>query len=154
MTPEIPFVLAVWTAVHTERTTPPVIVGAAIIAGARVLACARARPPEMAGMWEFPGGKVEPGETEAVALERECVEELGVRIAVGDRVGGDVPLARGRAILRVYAASLLDADPPRLIEHQELRWLGVDELFDVAWLPADAPIVTALVPLLESVGLA
>jgi 8-oxo-dGTP diphosphatase len=136
--------------VHTERTTARIIVGAAIIADGRVLACARAEPPELAGQWEFPGGKVEPGETEVAALVRECVEELGVRIAVGDRVGEDVTLGHGRAILRVYAARLLDGRP-RLIEHQELRWLDAGELFDVPWLPADAPIVAALVPLLRPV---
>jgi 8-oxo-dGTP diphosphatase len=134
---------------HTERTGIPVIVGAAIIADGRLLACARAEPPELAGGWEFPGGKVEPGETETAALQRECVEELDVRIAVGERVGPDVALPQGRAILRVYAARLLDAHPPRLIEHQELRWLAVDELDDVAWLPADAPIVAALAPFLS-----
>jgi 8-oxo-dGTP diphosphatase len=136
--------------VHTERTPAPVIVGAAIIADGRLLACARAAPPDLAGQWEFPGGKVEPGETEVAALVRECEEELGVRIAVGDRVGGDIPLARGRAILRVYAARLVEGHRPRVIEHQELRWLTANELFDVPWLPADAPIVAALVPLLAA----
>ena len=60
--------------------------GAAIIAHGRVLACARAHPPELAGFWEFPGGKVEPGETEVEALVRECVEEIGVRVEVGERL--------------------------------------------------------------------
>jgi 8-oxo-dGTP diphosphatase len=137
---------------HPDRSSTRIIVGAAIIADGRVLACARAEPPEMAGWWEFPGGKVEPGETETAALERECVEELGIQVDVGERVGADVPLLRGRGILRVYLASLVTDDPPRLIEHQALRWLAANELFDVAWLPADAPIVAALVPLLAAVG--
>src|SRR5689334_14015996 len=128
---------------------PRIIVGAAIIADGRVLACARADPPEMAGRWEFPGGKVEPGEDEPAALARECLEELGVRVSVGSRVGADVPLGHGGAVLRVYAARLRDGDEPRLIEHQALRWLAADELSDVAWLPADAPIVAALPPLLH-----
>ena len=129
-----------------------VIVGAAIISGGRVLACARAAPPEVAGQWEFPGGKVEPGESDAVALVRECLEELAVRVEVGERVGDDVLLGHGRAVLRVYAARLCDGESPRLIEHQELRWLGVDELGEVPWLPAAAPIVAALAPLLTAVG--
>jgi 8-oxo-dGTP diphosphatase len=140
------------TAVHTERTIPRVIVGAAIIADGRVLACARAEPPEMAGRWEFPGGKVEPGEDEPSALARECLEELGVRVRIGARVGTDVVLGHGRAVLRVYAAWLHDGDQPRLIEHQAMRWLAVDELTDVAWLPADAPIVEALPPFLGGAG--
>ena len=69
------------------------IVAAAIVHDGRVLACERAAPPEVAGRWEFPGGKVEPGETDAQALARECAEELGVRVAVGARVGPDVARA-------------------------------------------------------------
>jgi 8-oxo-dGTP diphosphatase len=138
--------------VYTERTIPQIIVGAAIIADGRVLACARADPPEMAGRWEFPGGKVEPGEDDAEALARECMEELAVRVRVGVRVGVDVPLGNGRAVLRVYAARLHDGDEPRLLEHQALRWLGAHELSDVAWLPADAPIVAALPPFLAAPG--
>ncbi|GAA4694349.1 hypothetical protein Prum_049980 [Phytohabitans rumicis] len=99
-------------------------------------------------MWEFPGGKVEPGETDVEALIRECEEELGVRVAVGDRVGGDVLLGHGRAVLRVFAARLLDGEQPQALEHAELRWLAADQLDSVQWLPADAPIVTALGPLL------
>lgn len=122
------------------------IVGAAIISEGRVLACARAAPPELAGRWELPGGKVEPGESEEAALIRECEEELGVRVEVGDRVGDDVPLAGGWAVLRAYAARLVDGEAPRPLEHAELRWLGVDELDSVPWLPADAPILAALRP--------
>lgn len=132
---------------HTERT-PKTIVGAAIIAAGRVLGGIRAYPPEVAGRWEFPGGKVEVGESEVAALVRECVEELGVRIEVGERVGGDVPMARGRAVLKVYAARLVGGDVPVALEHAELRWLAADELDSVPWLPADAPIVAALRPLL------
>jgi 8-oxo-dGTP diphosphatase len=138
--------------VHAERPSSPasrgnaatlVIVGAAIVADRKVLACARAHPPELAGMWEFPGGKVEPGESETAALVRECQEELGVRIAVGDRIGDDIPLGHRRTVLKIFAARLVDGDP-RPLEHAALRWLGRDELDDVAWLPADAPIVDAL----------
>jgi 8-oxo-dGTP diphosphatase len=148
----LPIDLARLTPVQTERASQRlrVIVGAAIIAGGRVLACARANPPEVAGKWEFPGGKVEPGETEVEALIRECDEELGVRVEVGDRIGRDVPLGHGRAVLRVYAARLVDGDRPRPLEHSELRWLTANELDSVVWLPADAPIVAALPPLLAS----
>ncbi|MFC7548200.1 (deoxy)nucleoside triphosphate pyrophosphohydrolase [Plantactinospora sp. GCM10030261] len=129
-----------------------VIVGAAIIAGTRVLACERSSPPEAAGRWEFPGGKVEPGETEVDALVRECAEELAVPVTIGDRVGPDVPMARGRAVLRVYAARLVGAARPRPLEHAALRWLAAHELNSVPWLPADQPIVAALPPLLGAAG--
>ncbi len=128
--------------------SPRVIVAAVIITDGRVLACQRSAPPEAAGKWEFPGGKVEPGETEEAALARECVEELGVRVKVGDRVGPDVPLAHGRAVLRVYAATLLDGGVPEALEHTSMRWLAVDQLNSVPWLPADKPIVAELPALL------
>ena len=128
--------------------SPKVIVAAVIITDGRVLACERAAPPEVAGRWEFPGGKVERGETDEQALARECAEELGVRVAVGDRVGPDVPLAHGRAVLRVFAVTLLNGDVPRALEHTSMRWLGAEELDSVPWLPADKPIVAALPPLL------
>jgi 8-oxo-dGTP diphosphatase len=108
-----------------------------------VLACERAEPPEFAGRWEFPGGKVETGESDAAALVRECAEELGVKVEIGDRIGGDIRLGHGWAVLRVYAARLIDGEPQPL-EHRELRWLRADELHTVDWLPADAPIVAAL----------
>ncbi|GAA1839999.1 (deoxy)nucleoside triphosphate pyrophosphohydrolase [Asanoa iriomotensis] len=137
---------------HAESPSPPdgrgnaairVIVGAAIVAERKVLACARSHPPELAGMWEFPGGKVEPGESETGALVRECQEELGVRIAVGDRIGDDIPLGHRRTVLKIFAARLVDGQPQPL-EHAALRWLDRDELDEVPWLPADAPIVAAL----------
>ncbi|MFI6270248.1 (deoxy)nucleoside triphosphate pyrophosphohydrolase [Micromonospora zamorensis] len=134
---------------QVERRDLKVIVGAAIIRDGQVLACARSAPPEVAGMWEFPGGKVEPGEAEIDALIRECVEELAVRVEIGDRVGRDVRMAHGRSVLKVYAARLLDGEEPQALEHEALRWLTVDELDSVTWLPADAPIVAALRPLLR-----
>ena len=135
---------------QTERTMPLIIVGAAIIMDGRVLACERAEPPEMSGKWEFPGGKVEPGEGETEALVRECEEELGVVVEVGERVGNDIALSQGNAILRVYQASLTNGRQPTPIEHSALRWLSVEELNSVPWLPADAPIVDALRPFLTT----
>jgi 8-oxo-dGTP diphosphatase len=130
------------------RSLPRVIVAAVIIVDGRVLAAERSAPPEVAGRWEFPGGKVEPGETDAQALARECLEELGVRVAVGGRVGPDVPLAHGRAVLRVFAVELLNEDMPEALEHTSMRWLAADELDTVPWLPADKPIVAELRSLL------
>ena len=125
---------------------------AVIVLDGRVLACQRSAPREVAGRWEFPGGKVEPGETDAEALARECAEELGVRVDVGHRVGPDVPLAHGRAVLRVFAVTLLHGDTPRALEHTAMRWLGPEELMSVPWLPADAPIVAELPAMLQGSG--
>jgi 8-oxo-dGTP diphosphatase len=137
------------SAVHTDPRRLQVIVGAAILSDGRLLACARSGPPPVAGRWEFPGGKVEDGETEVEALIRECEEELGVRVAVGGRIGEDVLLGHGAAVLKVYLAHLADDRVPQPYEHAELRWLTADELDSVSWLPADAPIVAALRPILE-----
>jgi 8-oxo-dGTP diphosphatase len=134
----------------SDRSSPRVIVAAIIVVDGKVLAAERSAPPEVAGRWEFPGGKVEPGETDAQALARECHEELGVRVEVGERVGPDVPLAHGRAVLRVFAVTLLDGDMPAALEHSALRWLAADELHSVRWLPADEPIVAELPGLLAA----
>ncbi len=134
---------------HAERPNPRIIVGAAIIEQGKLLACARADPPELAGRWEFPGGKVEDGESEIEALVRECEEEIGVKVEVGARIGEDIPLGRGWAVLKVYLARLLDGQRPQCLEHAELRWLDRDQLDTVDWLPADAPIVASLRPLLD-----
>jgi len=129
---------------------PQVIVGAAILRDGRLLAARRSAPSALAGGWEFPGGKVEPGETEAQALVRECEEELGVTVRRGARVGGDVRTATG-AVLRVWLATLEEPDGPQpqpLQDHDALAWLRADALAGVAWLPADWPIVHALADLL------
>ncbi|MFF5206754.1 (deoxy)nucleoside triphosphate pyrophosphohydrolase [Streptosporangium sp. NPDC000396] len=120
-----------------------VVVGAAIVDDAgRLLAAQRAEPPELAGGWEFPGGKVDPGEDELEALVRECREELDVLIETGAQVGGDWPLANGY-ILRVWLAKIVEGEPEAK-EHLALRWLAMDELYEVPWLPADLPIVRAV----------
>ncbi|MCW2504200.1 MAG: hydrolase [Actinomycetia bacterium] len=124
------------------------IVGAAIMDDqGRVLGAERAAPPALAGRWEFPGGKVEPGEEELAALHRECEEELGVGIEVLARLGGDVTLPTG-AVLKVWIARLVRGEPQAL-EHSELRWLPREELHSVPWLPADAPLVDALAAQLD-----
>jgi 8-oxo-dGTP diphosphatase len=119
--------------------------GPADPAGRRVLAACRAAPPELAGRWEFPGGKVEPGETDAEALLRECREELGVEVELGPPLG-EVVLPSG-APLRVWRGRVV-AGVPLPLEHRELRWLSAAQLDDVPWIPADLPLVDALRPLL------
>ncbi|MFC9848759.1 (deoxy)nucleoside triphosphate pyrophosphohydrolase [Streptomyces sp. NPDC060223] len=125
----------------TERT---VVVGAALLNGGRLLAARRSAPPELAGRWELPGGKVEPGETPQQALVRELREELGVTAEPAARVPGEWPL-RVPYVLQVWTARLLpgSADPRPLQDHDELRWLTPAEIWDVDWLDQDVPAVKA-----------
>jgi 8-oxo-dGTP diphosphatase len=119
-----------------------IVVGAAIVRDGRLLGARRSAPSALAGGWELPGGKVEPGETETDALVRECREELGVAVLPGDRVPGEWQL-RDDLVLRVYLATILRGDPRPLEDHDQLRWLAADEIDEVAWLPADIPAVAA-----------
>ncbi|MFJ7212439.1 NUDIX domain-containing protein [Amycolatopsis sp. NPDC098790] len=126
-----------------------VIVGAALVRDGKLLAQQRAWPPKHSGQWELPGGRVEEGESEAFALARECSEELDVVIEVGARVGEDVPLP-GEKVLRIYAATLVSpGEEPRAVEHRAVQWLGLDDLDDVDWLPADRILLPALRALLS-----
>ncbi len=116
-----------------------VVVSAALLdGGGRVLAARRRRP---AG-WEFPGGKVEPGESEPAALVRECREELGVTVEVGERLGPDVAVAEGW-VLRAWTGRIV-AGEPVAYEHAELRWVRYADLDGLDWLPGDRPAVAAL----------
>lgn len=120
-----------------------VVVAAAIERNGRYLVARRTRPSEVAGRWEFPGGKVEPGETETQALAREIREELGVEIAVGARIPGEWPL-HGDLVLHLYAASIVDGEPMPLEQHDEIRWVTIAEFDSVDWLPSDVDAVRSL----------
>lgn len=130
---------------------PPVIVAAALLGGGHLLAAERSSPPELAGCWELPGGKVEPGEADEEALIRECREELGVGITLGRRIPGDFPLPNG-AVLRVWLASVADGVPEPLQDHTRLRWLSPEGWYDVAWIPADLAVLDAIRRELRSEG--
>lgn len=118
------------------------VVGAAILDGGRVLAARRTTPAEAAGRWEFPGGKVEPGETPDEALVREVAEELGCTIVVDGWLGGEVAIG-ARYVLAVALARLTDG-VPQPHEHDRVRWLAADELDDVDWLQPDRPFLSEL----------
>ncbi|MBJ7904458.1 MULTISPECIES: (deoxy)nucleoside triphosphate pyrophosphohydrolase [unclassified Streptomyces] len=119
-----------------------IVVGAALFDEGRLLAARRSAPPELAGRWELPGGKVEPGERPDEALVRELREELGVDADAVERVPGQWPL-KPPYVLQVWTARLRpgSARPRPLQDHDELRWLTPDRLWEVPWLDQDVPAV-------------
>ena len=123
-----------------ELRTP--VVGAAILRDGTVLAARRTAPVEVAGRWEFPGGKVEQGESPEQALVREIAEELDCRIRVTAWLPGTAPIGATHE-LRVACGVLVRGEPTPT-EHDLVRWVTADELDDVDWLEPDRPFLTAL----------
>jgi 8-oxo-dGTP diphosphatase len=122
----------------TERV---VVVGAALFDQGRLLAARRSAPPELAGRWELPGGKVESGESAEKALVRELREELGIHAEPLEPVPGEWPLPRPGYVLQVWTARILSGTPEPLEDHDRLRWLTPDDIDSVDWLDQDRPAV-------------
>jgi 8-oxo-dGTP diphosphatase len=112
-----------------------VVVGVALYDGRGRMLAARRRE----GGWEFPGGKVEPGETRRAAAVRECAEELGVQVRLTARFPGSQPCGPHHT-LRVYAGQIVSGEPVARV-HAELRWVDRAGAADLSWLPADQPFL-------------
>ncbi|NYI99993.1 8-oxo-dGTP diphosphatase [Nocardioides thalensis] len=121
------------------------VVGGLIIDQSTVLA-ARRRAGALAGLWEFPGGKVEPGETPEDALRRELHEELALEVEVGAELsapGGAWPISEAYE-LRLFLARIVTGTPGPGPDHDAVRWLAADQLADVEWLPSDTQALPAV----------
>lgn len=120
------------------------VAGAVIVKERRLLATQRGYG-DYAGWWEFPGGKIEPGEAPEVALAREIKEELDADISI-DRYFGtaEYDYPKFHLSMRCYLCSLADGKIS-LLEHLSALWLGRDDVYSVKWLGADLPIIDGLI---------
>ena len=120
------------------------VVAALIWQGSRFLICRRPEYKARGLLWEFVGGKVEPGETGAQALVRECREELDITVSVGEVFMDVVHAYPDLTVhLTLFHAAIAQGQP-RLLEHNDLRWITVDEIGGFDFCPADEEILCAL----------
>ena len=124
------------------------VVGAVIVdrldRPTQVLAARRIGPPALAGQWELPGGKVEPGESAEDALHRELFEELGIQVRRGAELVPDAgptwPLTSG-LVLRAWWCEISGGSPQLSEAHDDLRWMPAATVADLPWLAPDRPLV-------------
>ena len=120
------------------------VVAAVIMKEGKVFATQRGYG-EFKDGWEFPGGKVEAGESPEEALRREIREELEVEVNVGDLIDTieyDYPAFH--LSMKCYACTIAGGSP-HLLEHEAARWLSADQLDSVAWLPADITLIPKII---------
>lgn len=131
-----------------EQTERRLVVAAAIVDDlehpTQMLSARRSYPKELAGQWEFPGGKVDPGESPEQALHRELREELDLEVTLGREITGPdngAWIITDRHIMRLWFARVTAGVPQPLVEHDHIEWLSRGNLFSVPWLDADVRIV-------------
>jgi 8-oxo-dGTP diphosphatase len=123
-------------------------VAAVIERDGKILACRRAPHKSLAGLWEFPGGKVEPGESDEVALAREIREELGIEITVGAFIAESLaPAGEAMIHLNAYWARLAGNDVAASTDHDLMEWFAPNDLDTVTWAPADVPFLSLVLHL-------
>ena len=120
------------------------VVGAVFHDGERFLACRKKPGKPLEGHWEFPGGKIEPGETPQQALAREIREELNLIAEVGQKVTTTTYEYDFATIeLTTFYCTLVDGDL-RLTDHDDTKWVTSTEATHLTWAPADIPAVEAI----------
>ncbi|MCF8540643.1 MAG: (deoxy)nucleoside triphosphate pyrophosphohydrolase [Aurantimicrobium sp.] len=122
------------------------VVAAVIERDGKILACRRAPHKSLAGLWEFPGGKVEPGETDEVALAREILEELGLIIEVGNQIFEVQDSSSDILISLVFlrATLMTSISSFALTDHDKAEFLKLEEISRVAWSPLDKKMAANL----------
>lgn len=140
----------------TQPKATQLVVGAVVVDDlrqpTRFLAAQRAYPAQLRGQWEFPGGKVEPGESPQAALARELREELNIVANIGMEVMSDIPLSawplKPGLEMRVW---LVSTDRPEIspgTSHMQVKWVTPVQALDLNWLPPDLPIVRQIIKLM------
>ncbi|OFK66871.1 (deoxy)nucleoside triphosphate pyrophosphohydrolase [Corynebacterium aurimucosum] len=125
-------------------SSPIRVVGAVFAKGNRFLACRKAPGKSLAGQWEFPGGKIELGETPEQALAREIKEELSVTATVGDKVTTTVYEYDFATIELTTFLCTIESGDLALSDHDASRWVSPSEAQELDWAPADIPAVKLL----------
>lgn len=121
------------------------VVGAVLVRDGTVFAAQRSSTMALPGMWEFPGGKVEVGETPQEALKRELEEELLCGAEIGDLVESTTyEYDFGFVTLTTFYSTFVDGEP-QLTEHSDMRWVPANELAELDWAPADIPAVERVI---------
>ncbi len=117
------------------------VVGAVIVRDGLVLCAQRGLEGSLPGLWEFPGGKIESGESKPEALRREISEELGCGVSVGHEITTTVHEYEFGIVHLTTFYCQIEEGAPSLSEHSEMRWLKPSDLDSLDWAPADIPTI-------------
>jgi len=128
------------------------VVGAVIVQEGRVLCAQRGPQGTLAGLWEFPGGKIEAGETPEAALAREIREELDCEVEVGDLVTSTTHEYEFAVVTLATYWCTPSSGEPRASEHSTLQWVEPAKLSHLDWAPADVPAVELVTQRLAASG--
>jgi 8-oxo-dGTP diphosphatase len=120
---------------------PILVVGAVVLRDGLVLCAQRGHDGNLPGLWEFPGGKIEQGESKQAALTREVAEELGCVVEVGREVTTtSYTYDFGQVVLTTFYCRLVSGTP-QVTEHVAIKWLPPERLGAISWAAADIPAV-------------
>lgn len=128
------------------------VVGAVVLSDGKVLCVQRGPTGSLPGLWEFPGGKIERGESPREALAREIDEELRCQVTVGDEITTTIHEYDFGVVHLTTFYCELGHGAPQLTEHSSMLWATPDDLRTVEWAPADIPAVALIEERLRTIG--